>query len=785
VLTNWERELARWGEHLPDGGFVVEKVHGADKADAWARVKARVSDIGVGREGVGHGVGEPAMSTEIVLTAYDTFRLGVDEMTSQRWSVVIFDEAHRLKNDKTMLYEAARRLPRERRFGLTGTVMQNSYDELWCLLDWACPGSLGGLKAFKEYYSKYMQQAQRFGADDYTLGRGRDRADQLKRLLRRYVLKRTKKVVLAGQLPEKSDNVVFCELSPLQRRVYRRLLDSPDMQLLVRFAEDCDCGSGERRSSCCYAAPPDGVAGNEEQYPIWHNYDHTEHRACPHCMSLVYINILLRLSNHLELLKPDHGDEDKEKVARDEVVAKFALGEDAHLLGGADRQDNDFARISAATNCGKLLALEKLLEIWHRANDKVLLFSKSTRLLDILEKFLSRRGYVYCRLDGGTAQNARQPLVDDFNNSSSMFVFLLSTKAGGVGLNITSANRVVVFDPDWNPALDLQAQDRAYRIGQRRDVNVYRFIAADTIEEIVYQRQVYKQQQSNVAVDAVRERRYFEGVQGDKRRQGELFGLENLFTLAREGLTRMDGLVRRERVASNAYYTIEKAMDKVDKADGGEGGGVKTEKSRWRGGGGGERATTSSASAPSDGDRRASADSIASPSAAGGAGPGGRGGRGRGRPPRGRGRRDVDVSLDREEHGVVYEHEHNNILGRATRTESARSERALRLAREKDAAEDDAIDERARLRLREETAAAAAKRSRPRRIELREEDGDHPDHPAVEETATERADGDAVVAALAAFEGLPPREMARDIASMTTTGRAALLRRFIIARRAA
>jgi hypothetical protein len=316
-------------------------------------------------------------------------------------------------------------------------------------------------------------------------------------------------------------------------------------------------------------------------------------------------------------------------------------------------------------------------------------------------------------------------------------------------------------------------------------VNVYRFIAADTIEEIVYQRQVYKQQQSNVAVDAVRERRYFEGVQGDKRRQGELFGLENLFTLAREGLTRMDGLVRRERVASNAYYTIEKAMDKVDKADGGEGGGVKTEKSRWRGGGGGERATTSSASAPSDGDRRASADSIASPSAAGGAGPGGRGGRGRGRPPRGRGRRDVDVSLDREEHGVVYEHEHNNILGRATRTESARSERALRLAREKDAAEDDAIDERARLRLREETAAAAAKRSRPRRIELREEDGDHPNHPAVEETATERADGDAVVAALAAFEGLPPREMARDIASMTTTGRAALLRRFIIARRAA
>ena len=120
-----------------------------------------------------------------------------------------------------------------------------------------------------------------------------------------------------------------------------------------------------------------------------------------------------------------------------------------------------------------------------------------------------------------------------------MFVFLISTKAGGVGLNIVSANKVyvplsdyltvsVLFDPNWNPAHDLQAQDRAFRIGQRRDVEVFRLISQGTVEEIVYARQIYKQQQANIGYDASNERRYFKGVQGSSH--GELFGLENIFS---------------------------------------------------------------------------------------------------------------------------------------------------------------------------------------------------------------------------------------------------------------
>jgi DNA excision repair protein ERCC-6-like 2 len=131
-------------------------------------------------------------------------------------------------------------------------------------------------------------------------------------------------------------------------------------------------------------------------------------------------------------------------------------------------------------------------------------------------------------------------VVDQFNNDPQMFVFLISTKAGGVGLNIVSANKVytplqpinlthsVLFDPNWNPAHDLQAQDRAFRIGQRRDVEVFRLISQGTVEEIVYARQIYKQQQANIGYDASNERRYFKGVQGQSH--GELFGLENIFS---------------------------------------------------------------------------------------------------------------------------------------------------------------------------------------------------------------------------------------------------------------
>ena len=138
--------------------------------------------------------------------------------------------------------------------------------------------------------------------------------------------------------------------------------------------------------------------------------------------------------------------------------------------------------------------------------------------------------YIYLRLDGTTPPAKRGKLVDAFNTIDEKFIFLLSTKAGGLGLNLVSATAVLVFDPNWNPSCDMQAQDRAYRIGQRHDVKVYRLIASNTVEEKIYQRQLYKQGQEGLVLHQRDENRYFEGVMGDPRNKGELFGYKNLFS---------------------------------------------------------------------------------------------------------------------------------------------------------------------------------------------------------------------------------------------------------------
>ena len=167
----------------------------------------------------------------------------------------------------------------------------------------------------------------------------------------------------------------------------------------------------------------------------------------------------------------------------------------------------------------------------------------------MLQMLFHHTSYNVSYLDGSMSYDERAKAVDEFNSDSGQFVFLISTKAGGVGLNITSANKVVVVDPNWNPSYDLQAQDRAYRIGQHRDVEVFRLISAGTIEEIVYARQIYKQQQANIGYNASSERRYFQGVQEKKEKGGDLWSGEPLCLPRRQ--CRSPGIVNKTNVAES------------------------------------------------------------------------------------------------------------------------------------------------------------------------------------------------------------------------------------------
>ncbi|XP_063234506.1 DNA excision repair protein ERCC-6-like [Bacillus rossius redtenbacheri] len=158
---------------------------------------------------------------------------------------------------------------------------------------------------------------------------------------------------------------------------------------------------------------------------------------------------------------------------------------------------------------GKMIVIESLLKIWKKQGHRVLLFTQSRQMLCIMESFVQKQGYSYLKLDGGTSISARQPLIKKFNEDPSCFVFLLTTRVGGLGVNLTGADRVVIYDPDWNPATDTQARERAWRIGQRNRVTVYRLITAGTIEEKVYHRQIFKQFLTNRVLEDPKQRRFF------------------------------------------------------------------------------------------------------------------------------------------------------------------------------------------------------------------------------------------------------------------------------------
>ncbi|OWF44499.1 DNA excision repair protein ERCC-6-like [Mizuhopecten yessoensis] len=158
---------------------------------------------------------------------------------------------------------------------------------------------------------------------------------------------------------------------------------------------------------------------------------------------------------------------------------------------------------------GKMIVVESLLRLWKKQGHKALFFSQSRALLDIMEKFVQKEGYNYLRMDGGTAISGRQSLINRFNKDNSIYLFLLTTRVGGLGVNLIGANRVIIFDPDWNPSTDTQARERTWRIGQERQVTIYRLVTTGTIEEKIYHRQIFKQFLTNRVLKDPKQRRFF------------------------------------------------------------------------------------------------------------------------------------------------------------------------------------------------------------------------------------------------------------------------------------
>lgn len=486
LIENWKNELNRWG------WWKIALYHGPGKEDA---LKSAENS-----------------SLEVMITTYETYRHDEQKINLIEWDAVIADECHKIKDPRTQITIAMNNVNALCRIGLTGTAIQNKYEELWTLLNWTNPAQFGSKAEWDQTITKPLTVGQSHDATFQQLSRARKVANQLvQRLLPEFFLRRMKSLI-AHQLPKKSDRVVFCPLTDYQSLAYKSYLESEEVQFVRGSADPCDCGAvgangkPKKRGWCCGKTLPDGRRWEALVFPA--------------------IMTMQKLSNHLTLLLPKDEDPKDKKEA-----ALKRLSECVPDWKTLYKNRNSLQLLADSKFCGKWRILKKLLSFWYENSDKVLIFSHSVRLLRILQHlFTSTTTYTMSFLDGSLSYADRQKEVDNFNSDPDRFVFLISTKAGGVGLNITSANKVVVFDPHWNPSYDLQAQDRAYRIGQIRDVEVFRLVSAGTIEEIVYARQIYKQQQANIGYNASSERRYFKGVQEDSSRKGELFGLQNLFT---------------------------------------------------------------------------------------------------------------------------------------------------------------------------------------------------------------------------------------------------------------
>ncbi|KDP40014.1 hypothetical protein JCGZ_02012 [Jatropha curcas] len=374
-----------------------------------------------------------------------SFEMAIKEKSSLRrfsWRYIIIDEAHRIKNENSLLSKTMRLYNTNYRLLITGTPLQNNLHELWSLLNFLLPEIFSSAETFDEWF-------QISGENDQQ-----EVVQQLHKVLRPFLLRRLKSDVEKG-LPPKKETILKVGMSQMQKQYYRALLQK-DLEVVN--------AGGERKR---------------------------------------LLNIAMQLRkccNHPYLFQGA------------EPGPPYTTGD--HLI----------------TNAGKMVLLDKLLPKLKERDSRVLIFSQMTRLLDILEDYLMFRGYQYCRIDGNTGGEDRDASIDAFNKpGSEKFVFLLSTRAGGLGINLATADVVILYDSDWNPQVDLQAQDRAHRIGQKKEVQVFRFCTEYTIEEKVIER-AYKK----LALDAlvIQQGRLAEQktVNKDELLQMVRFGAEMVFS---------------------------------------------------------------------------------------------------------------------------------------------------------------------------------------------------------------------------------------------------------------
>ncbi|XP_068912003.1 ATP-dependent helicase brm isoform X4 [Tenebrio molitor] len=367
----------------------------------------------------------------VLLTTYEYVIKDKGVLAKLPWKYMIIDEGHRMKNHHCKLTQVLNtHYLAPHRLLLTGTPLQNKLPELWALLNFLLPSIFKSCSTFEQW----------FNAPFATTGEKVELNEEetiliirrLHKVLRPFLLRRLKKEV-ESQLPDKVEYIIKCDMSGLQKVLYKHMQSKG--VLLTDGSEKGNKGKGGAKAL------------------------------------MNTIVQLRKLCNHPFMFQ--------------NIEEKYC---DHVGISGGVISGPDLYRAS-----GKFELLDRILPKLKSTGHRVLLFCQMTQLMTIMEDYLTWRGFGYLRLDGTTKAEDRGDLLKKFNaKNSDYFLFLLSTRAGGLGLNLQSADTVIIFDSDWNPHQDLQAQDRAHRIGQQNEVRVLRLMTVNSVEERILAAARYK-----------------------------------------------------------------------------------------------------------------------------------------------------------------------------------------------------------------------------------------------------------------------------------------------------
>ncbi|XP_056104187.1 lymphoid-specific helicase [Rhinichthys klamathensis goyatoka] len=422
----------------------------------------------------------PLRMCPVVVTSFEIAMRDRKSLQHFHWNYLIVDEGHRIKNLNCRLVQELKMLPADNKLLLTGTPLQNNLSELWSLLNFLLPDVFDDLKSFESWFdiSTITSDAENIVAGE----REQKILHMLHQILTPFLLRRLKSDVTL-EVPPKKEIVVYAPLTNKQEAFYMAIVNKTIAKMLGQEKVDSgpvqltSSGRPKRRTRKMvdYSekdTDSDSVQDLEKYLERVQKEMESQENPSPVMDVFVPVDsqINLKLQNVLMLLK---------RCCNHAYLIEYPLDP----ATGDFKIDEQLVEAS-----GKFLILDRMLPELKRRGHKVLIFSQMTSILDILMDYCYLRGYEYSRLDGSMSYTDRDENMKKFAADPEVFLFLLSTRAGGLGINLTAADTVIIFDSDWNPQADLQAQDRCHRIGQTKPVMVYRLITANTIDEKILER---------------------------------------------------------------------------------------------------------------------------------------------------------------------------------------------------------------------------------------------------------------------------------------------------------